>query len=144
MSRESVPSELTDDHTPRCLRCLNTACDRITYTGDHRGPKPIKWLNCRRTLHRVQCTNSTDLEWGGCPPQWSGSPRTQRGSAQVQGLLRKGFPGLWTDQQPHGAHTNKPKCATHICATVQDSNSVIWASARNCWLHAGKGGHPAL
>ncbi len=62
-----------------------------------------------------------------------------RGSAQGQG-----FPGLWTDQHPHGAHPNKPKCATHICVTVQDSNSVIWASAINYWLHAGKGGHPAL
>ncbi len=40
-------------------------------------------------LRRVQCTNSTDPEWGGCPPQWSRSPRTQRGSAQVQGLHRK-------------------------------------------------------
>ncbi len=76
-------------HSPRCLRCLNTACDRITYTGDHRGPKPLKWLNCRGTLRRVQCTNSTDPEWGGCPPQWSRLPRTQIGSAQVQGLHRK-------------------------------------------------------
>ncbi len=50
-----------------------------------------------------------------------------RGAAQgqAQGLLRKGFPGLWTDQHPHGVHPNKPKCATHICAPVQDSNSVI-------------------
>ncbi len=48
-----------------------------------------------------------------------------RGSAQVQGFLRKGFPGLWTDQHPHGVHPDKPKCATYIFATVQDSNSVI-------------------
>ncbi len=31
-------------HSTRCLHCLNTAWDRITYTGDHQGPKPLKWL----------------------------------------------------------------------------------------------------
>ncbi len=47
--------------------------------------------------------------------------KDSKSSAQVQELLRKGFPGLWTDQHPHCAHPDKPKCATHICATVQDS-----------------------
>ncbi len=46
----------------------------------------------------------------------------------------KGFLGLWPDQHPHCAHPNKPKCTTHICAPVQDSISIIWASARNCCL----------
>ncbi len=102
VQRKRLPVRTNRWHSPRCLHCLNTACDRITYTGDHRGPKPHKWPHCRRTLR------------------------------------------LWTDQHPHGAHPDKPKCATHICATVQDSNSVIRTSARDCWLHAGKGGHPAL
>ncbi len=93
VQRKRLPFRTNRWHSPRCLRCLNTACNRITYTGDHWGPKPLKWLNCRGTLRRILCTNSTDPEWGGCPPQWSGSARTQRGSAQVQGLLRKGFPG---------------------------------------------------
>ncbi len=94
VQRKRLPFRTNGWHSPRCLRCLNPACDRITYTGDYRGPKPLKWHNCRRTLRRVQCTNPTNSEWGGCPPQWSGLPRTQRGSAQVQGLLRKGFPGF--------------------------------------------------
>ncbi len=107
VQRKRLPFRTNRWHSPRCL---NTACNSILYTGDHRGPKLLKWVNCRGTLRRVQCTNSIDPEWGGCPPQWSGLPRTQRGSAQVQGLIPKGFPGLWTNQHPHGAHPNKPKC----------------------------------
>ncbi len=32
---------------------------------------------------------------------------------------------LGIDKHPHGAHTDKPKCTTHLCATVQDSDSAI-------------------
>ncbi len=106
VSREGLPVRTNRLHSPRCLRWLNTACDRITYNRWPLGPKPLKWLTVENptpgSMHK-----STDLS-ERMPPHEEDSHKDSRGSAQVQGL----------------------KCATHICAPSKIPLASYWASAR--------------
>ncbi len=42
LSHQPEAIQNTEAKTSKSTTCLNTASDRITYTGDHRDPKPLK------------------------------------------------------------------------------------------------------
>ncbi len=144
VQRKRLPIRTNGWHSPHCLCCLNQPATEPPTRVTSEAQSPFNDL----TAEEPYAGFNTQIQQILSDADALHNEVERQGLKEVLLKYKDSFAKDSLDcgltRHPHGAHTDKPKCTTHLCATVQDSDSVIWASARNCWLHAGKGGHPAL
>ncbi len=74
VQRKHLPFRTNGWHSPLCLRCLNQACDRITYTGDHQSP----WNDQTDALAKAGALHGESWTCHALPPNPSVAAVTRR------------------------------------------------------------------